>query len=99
MSYSSNRFEAGRRTGNYTGSSLALAASCRHWRAITPYRRLVPEVSAASPICWHFSAFARYRSDRDNIKPSRFIISEIRRNDLQSAKVWPTSGGKQRGLG
>src|SRR5262249_43538897 len=78
--------------------SSALSASCRHWLAITPYRRLVPEVSAASLICWHFSAFARYRSDRDNIKPSRFI-SGMRKNDLQSAKVWPTSGRKQRGLG
>jgi hypothetical protein len=55
-------------------------------------------MSAASLICWHFSAFARYCSDRDNIKPSRFI-SGMRKNDLQSAKMWPTSGRKQRGLG
>jgi hypothetical protein len=26
-------------------------------------------VFAASATCWHFSAFARYRSDRDDIKP------------------------------
>src|SRR5262249_7109127 len=76
-------------------------ASCRPCRP----RRLAAanglpslQMSAASLICWHFSAFARYRSDRDNIKPSRFI-SGMRKNDLQSAKVWPTSGRKQRRLG
>jgi hypothetical protein len=42
---------------------------------------------AASATCWHFSAFARYRSDRDDINPSRFI-SDMGGNDLQSAKVW-----------
>src|SRR5262249_3175354 len=49
--------------------SSASSARCRHWPASTSYRRLVPEVSAASLICWHSPAFARYCSDRDNIKP------------------------------
>jgi hypothetical protein len=43
--------------------------------------------TAASLICWHFSAFAKYRSDRDNIKPPRFI-SDMRRNDLKHLWCW-----------
>ena len=58
-----------------------------NWLASPPYKRLIPELAAASAYCWHSSAFTRYRSDRDDIKPSRFI-SDMRRNDLQSAKVW-----------
>jgi hypothetical protein len=46
----------------------APSARCRHWLASTPYRRLVPGVFATSAHCWHFSAFAKYRSDREDIK-------------------------------
>ena len=58
--------------------SSVSSASCRHWLASTPYRRLVPEASAALLICWHSSAFARHRSDRDDIKPSPVHISDMR---------------------
>ncbi|TMJ64948.1 MAG: SDR family NAD(P)-dependent oxidoreductase [Alphaproteobacteria bacterium] len=46
----------------------ACSARRRHWLASSPNRFLVPEVYAASAHCWHFSAFARYRSDRDDIE-------------------------------
>jgi hypothetical protein len=49
--------------------SSACSAKRSHWRDSSSYSRLVPKLSAASAYCWHFSAFARYRSDRDDIKP------------------------------
>src|SRR5262249_2055203 len=45
-------------------------AKCSHWRASSSYSRLAPEVSASSATCRHCSAFARHRSDRDDIKIS-----------------------------
>jgi hypothetical protein len=49
--------------------SSACPASLNHRLANSVYRRLVPDVYAASAHCWHVSAFARYRSDRDDIEP------------------------------
>src|SRR2546430_9507997 len=52
----------------------ACSARRRHWLATSPNRVLVPEVYAASAHCWHFSAFARDRSDRDDMSPPSFLF-------------------------
>jgi hypothetical protein len=51
------------------GSSIPSACSARssHWRASSSFRCLPAGVRADAARAWHFSAFARYRSDREDI--------------------------------